>query len=315
VDAADQGEDNHDSNDEVDLRTAELPSALPPVPVAAVQLLVPTAAAKLLGESTSRPVAIQPQTWPGRSMRSTRSKQPCYRAHPAICQKQTVEKTGERLRKRGPRWLQRKCSGVRRRQKQRESQAQSLPQSHALPQSPEVRKQTGELTRKRKRTAARHSRQQREQRPVFACASWRNAIVLADGAAQLNDVCADMQHLALTCASDAPRSASKALQRSDAEEWHSAEKAEIASCLEHSTWHSRELPGGRQPLPSHFVYAQKRDGHYKARLVAGGNKQQQGVDFDEAFAPVCSYRSVRMMLAVAAHEGLVLRQFDMKTAF
>jgi hypothetical protein len=119
-----------------------------------------------------------------------------------------------------------------------------------------------------------------------------------------------MQHLALTCASDAPRSASKALQRSDAEEWHSGEKAEIVSYLEQSTWHSCELLEGRQPLPSHFVYAQKRGGRYKARLVAGGHKQQQGVDFDETL-----YRSIRMMLAVAAHECLELRQFDIKTAF
>jgi hypothetical protein len=37
VDAADQGEDNHDSDDEVELRTAQLPSALSPVPVPALQ--------------------------------------------------------------------------------------------------------------------------------------------------------------------------------------------------------------------------------------------------------------------------------------
>jgi hypothetical protein len=158
-------------------------------------------------------------------------------------------------------------------------------------------------------------RQQREQRPVFACAAWRNAIGLADGAAQLDDVREVMQHLALTCASDAPRSASDAFLRFDAEEWHSAEATEIASCLEHGSRHSCELPEGRQPLPSHFVYFQKRDGQYKARLVAGGHKQQQGVDLDEMLAPVCSFRSERMTLAVAAHEGLELRQFDMKTAF
>jgi hypothetical protein len=315
VDAADQGEDNNDSNDEIDLRTAQLPSSLPPKPMAAAQPLVPSAAAMLPGELTSRPVAIQPQTWPGRSGRSTQTKQPCYCAHPAICQKQTVEKTGERQRKRGPRWLQRKRSAVRRRQKQRESQVQSLPQSHAPPLFPEVRMQTGHRTRKRKRAASRHPRQQREQRPVSACAAWRNAIGLADGAAQLDDVRAGMQHLALTCASDEPRSASEAFQRSDAEEWHSAEKAEIALCLEHGTWHRCDLPEGRKPLTSHFVYAQMRDGRYKARLVAGGHKQQQGVDLDVTFAPVCSYRSIHMMLAVAAREGLELRQFDMKTAF
>jgi hypothetical protein len=39
------------------------------------------------------------------------------------------------------------------------------------------------------------------------------------------------------------------------------------------------------------------------------------MDFNETFAPVCSYRSVRMMLVVAAHEGLELRQLTLKKHF
>jgi hypothetical protein len=49
--------------------------------------------------------------------------------------------------------------------------------------------------------------------------------------------------------------------------------------------------------------------------VAGGHRQQQGIEFDETFAPVCSYCSVRMLLAVAAREGLLLRQLDIYTTF
>jgi hypothetical protein len=75
------------------------------------------------------------------------------------------------------------------------------------------------------------------------------------------------------------------------------------------------LPARKQALPTHFVRNLKRDGPYKSRLVAGGHKQRPGVDFNETFAPVCSYHTLRMMLAVAAHAGLVLRQFDIKTAF
>jgi hypothetical protein len=206
VDAADQGEG--DSDEEVELRTSQLPSSLPPV--AAVQPLVPAAAAMLPRKLSSRPVAIQPQAWPGRPVHATWNKQPCHRltsqepqARPAICQEQTLEKTGERQRKRVPRWLQRKRP-VRRRRKQREPQVQSLPHSHAPLQFPEVRTQAGERTRKRKHAAARQHRQQREQRPLFACAALGNAIGLADGEEQLGDVRADMQHLELTCASDAP---------------------------------------------------------------------------------------------------------------
>jgi hypothetical protein len=64
--------------------------------------------------------------------------------------------------------------------------------------------------------------------PVFACAAWRNAICLADGAAQLDDVHADMQRLAQICAADAPRSAREAFRQSDANEWRAGEKAVIA---------------------------------------------------------------------------------------
>jgi hypothetical protein len=49
--------------------------------------------------------------------------------------------------------------------------------------------------------------------------------------------------------------------------------------------------------------------------MAGGHKQRPGVDFNETFPPVCSYRTLRMMLAVAALADLTLRQFDIKTAF
>jgi hypothetical protein len=66
--------DHDGSDDEVGLQTAQLPSALPPVPVAAVQPLVPAAAALPPGESSSRPIATQPQTWPGHQVRATQNK-------------------------------------------------------------------------------------------------------------------------------------------------------------------------------------------------------------------------------------------------
>jgi hypothetical protein len=43
---------------------------------------------------------------------------------------------------------------------------------------------------------------------------------------------------------------------------------------------------------------------FKACMVAGGYRQQPGVDFKDTSAAVCSNRSVRIMLAVAAHENL-----------
>ena len=114
---------------------------------------------------------------------------------------------------------------------------------------------------------------------------------------------------------ETPRSVAEALSRSDAAEWQSAIDDEIASCLKFRVWTEVDLPPGKQALPSHFVFDRKRCGRYKARLVAGGHRQQYGLDYDETFAPTCAFRTLRMVLATCAHEDLELRQFDIRTAF
>lgn len=54
---------------------------------------------------------------------------------------------------------------------------------------------------------------------------------------------------------------------------------------------------------------------YKARLVARGCSQKFGIDYEETFAPVVRYDSVRTLLAIAAAQDLEIYQFDVKTAF
>jgi hypothetical protein len=112
-----------------------------------------------------------------------------------------------------------------------------------------------------------------------------------------------------------PRMVVEALSRPDAARWQAAIDEELATCREFGVWEECELPAGKQALPSRFVLERKRDGRYKARLVAGGPRQQYWLDFEDTFAPVCSYRTMRMILAVSAHENLVLRQVDVRTAF
>ncbi|GJW45583.1 retrovirus-related pol polyprotein from transposon TNT 1-94 [Tanacetum coccineum] len=53
----------------------------------------------------------------------------------------------------------------------------------------------------------------------------------------------------------------------------------------------------------------------KARLVACGYRQEEGIDFEESFAPVARLEAIRIFLAFAAHMNMVVYQMDVKTAF
>nr|GFB15262.1 hypothetical protein [Tanacetum cinerariifolium] len=53
----------------------------------------------------------------------------------------------------------------------------------------------------------------------------------------------------------------------------------------------------------------------KARLVARGYLQEEGIDFEESFAPVARLEAIRVFLTYAAHKNMVVYQMDVKTAF
>lgn len=53
----------------------------------------------------------------------------------------------------------------------------------------------------------------------------------------------------------------------------------------------------------------------KARLVAQGYIQIEGVDFDETFAPVARLESIRILHSISGHLGFKLYQMDAKSAF
>jgi hypothetical protein len=89
---------------------------------------------------------------------------------------------------------------------------------------------------------------------------------------------------------------------------------------QNQTWTLVEPPKNQQVIDNRWVYKIKRNEggsvqKYKARLVARGFRQVAGVDYNETFSPVTKFDSIRMILCVAASEKLILRQFDVKTAF
>ncbi|KAI3685611.1 hypothetical protein L6452_34862 [Arctium lappa] len=69
-----------------------------------------------------------------------------------------------------------------------------------------------------------------------------------------------------------------------------------------------------------FVFRNKKDEdgiiiRNKARLVAKGYCQEEGIDYDETFAPVARLEAIRIFLAYAAHKGFKVYQMDVKSAF
>ncbi|GKG13517.1 retrovirus-related pol polyprotein from transposon TNT 1-94, partial [Tanacetum coccineum] len=53
----------------------------------------------------------------------------------------------------------------------------------------------------------------------------------------------------------------------------------------------------------------------KTRLVAKGYRLEEGIDFEESFAPVAHLEAIWMFIAYAAHKNITIFQMDVKTAF
>lgn len=102
--------------------------------------------------------------------------------------------------------------------------------------------------------------------------------------------------------------------------WRMAMQEEIDSIERNCTWELSDLPAGHRAITLKWVYKLKRNEtgeviKHKARLVARGFVQQEGIDFDEVFAPVARMESVRLLLALAAQEGWQVHHMDVKSTF
>lgn len=120
-----------------------------------------------------------------------------------------------------------------------------------------------------------------------------------------------------------PDSYNEAIARPDRDVWHSAMQREKDS-LEHREAFERvtPIPKGRKPIGVRWTYAFKfhpdgsiRRGEEKARLVAQGFSQREGIDFGATYAPVVKFTSIRILLAWANHHDYEIMSFDVKTAF
>ncbi|KAJ9538852.1 hypothetical protein OSB04_031585 [Centaurea solstitialis] len=79
-------------------------------------------------------------------------------------------------------------------------------------------------------------------------------------------------------------------------------------------------PWGKSIIGLKWIFRNKKDENdliirNKARLVAKGYRQQEGIDYDETFAPVARIEAIRIFPAYAAHKNMTVYQMDVKCAF
>jgi hypothetical protein len=123
--------------------------------------------------------------------------------------------------------------------------------------------------------------------------------------------------LHLACDDGEPRSFTEAEKDVS---WCAAMKAEMDAVEKNRTWELADLPRGHHAITLKWVFKLKRDEFgaiikHKARLVARGFLQWEGIDFDDAFAPVARMESVWLLLALAAQEGWCVHHMNVKSAF
>ncbi|GJT84147.1 ribonuclease H-like domain-containing protein [Tanacetum coccineum] len=87
-----------------------------------------------------------------------------------------------------------------------------------------------------------------------------------------------------------------------------------------NVWILVDLPFRKKAIGTKWVFKNKRDERSivvknKARLVAQGFRQEEGIDYDEVFAPVARIEAIRLFLAFASFMGFPVYQMDVKSAF
>nr|GEV10432.1 hypothetical protein [Tanacetum cinerariifolium] len=114
-----------------------------------------------------------------------------------------------------------------------------------------------------------------------------------------------------------PANVAEALRDAD---WVSAMQEELNQFARLKVWRFVPQPEGKSVIKTKWIFKNKKDEsslviQNKARLVAVGYSQQEGIDYDETFPPVARIKAIRLFLAYAAHKDFTVFQMDVKTAF
>jgi hypothetical protein len=126
-------------------------------------------------------------------------------------------------------------------------------------------------------------------------------------------------YMALMCdlLDEEPTYFEEAIQK---KEWADSMIEEYQSIIKKNVWEIVSRPKSKDVVSSKWLFKIKHvaDGSiekYKARFVAPGFSQKEGIDYEETFAPVARYTSIRTIIDLAAKMKWKLHQMDVKTSF
>ncbi|GJX12417.1 retrovirus-related pol polyprotein from transposon TNT 1-94 [Tanacetum coccineum] len=127
----------------------------------------------------------------------------------------------------------------------------------------------------------------------------------------------EMCMFALTVSIVEPKNIKEAMADSA---WIEAMQDELHQFDRLQVWELVDKPFGKNVIKLKWLWKNKKDEDQtvirnKARLVAKGYAQEEGIDFEESFAPVARLEAVRIFIAYAAHKSFPIYQMDVKTAF
>nr|GEV65106.1 hypothetical protein [Tanacetum cinerariifolium] len=102
--------------------------------------------------------------------------------------------------------------------------------------------------------------------------------------------------------------------------WIEAMQEELLQIKMQKVWILVDLPHGKRAIGTKWVFRNKKDKRgimvrNKARLVTQGHIQEEGINYEEVFAPVARIEAIRLFLAYATFMGFMAYQIDIKSSF
>eukprot|EP00253_Pinus_taeda_P025251 PITA_25251 len=95
---------------------------------------------------------------------------------------------------------------------------------------------------------------------------------------------------------------------------------ELEKIEKNNTWELVSRPNDKNVIGTKWIFKNKLNGNgevirTKARIVCKGYAQQEGIDFEETFAPVARLEAIRMFLALSSFQKFKVYQMDVKFSF